>query len=388
MTPFAVLLLAAVQFVSGAPPTVPQSNLIYTYSTSNDQALPPLPPGFVRTLSFTFSPDEQWVAILVGARATSPHKPGVPIGSTLLLVPVPASASQTVRIDPGMPLRGTPLWSPDSQAVAVQGMPLTEAGALLEAGVPKVYNLQGRQLWTRPAAGAILGFLAPGRLLAYRLTKKGNLAGFDTVDIAADAVIPWIAEPHGRLAALDAAHHRVAVFADTGESRTVILDYPSGRILQSLKNHTVTLSNDGGNYGGGYPFQYFAENGRTLCTSETVGTFQTHPQCTDIDSGEPVAEFRRFQGGAPAAASTGGSRMVLSDLTWLPDRSGAYSFRGRVVWDFRTNSEVAAWGPPAPHVAWLGIPASITPIMPVAISATGAYVAESFGSGLRVYRIP
>ncbi len=269
--------------------------------------------------------------------------------------------------------------------MAVQGIPKTEAGALGEAGIPEVYDLQGRQLWSRPEAGAILGFLAPDRLFAYHLAKKGKLAGFDTVDIHTGVVTPWIAEPHGRVAALDPAGHRIAVFSDADESKTLILDYPSGRILQSLKNQTRVT----GGYPGGFPFQFFAEDGKTLCSVETIDRFDRHPTCNDVETGKPVAEFSR----------SAGWRDRLRQHQWLAHGAqrthlsagvgrAPIPFRGRAVWDFRTDSEVASWGPPGPQVAWLATQGSGVPITPVTISATGRYVAESFGTELRIYQIP
>ncbi len=75
MTRFAVLLLAAVQLVFGASPTPLQPKIVETYSTERELGLPSLPVGFVRTLSFSFSPDEHWIAVLAaGARAANPRK--------------------------------------------------------------------------------------------------------------------------------------------------------------------------------------------------------------------------------------------------------------------------------------------------------------------------
>jgi hypothetical protein len=58
MIRLAIFILAAVQLAAGdsRPPGPP----IYKYSSELDRALPQLPSGFVRTLSFSFSPDEQW----------------------------------------------------------------------------------------------------------------------------------------------------------------------------------------------------------------------------------------------------------------------------------------------------------------------------------------
>lgn len=83
----AIFILAAVQLAAGDP-RLPGPT-IYTYSIELDRALPKLPPGFVPTLSFSFSPNEQWFAVLVGAHGVIEiHAAGPVVGSTLLLTPV------------------------------------------------------------------------------------------------------------------------------------------------------------------------------------------------------------------------------------------------------------------------------------------------------------
>jgi hypothetical protein len=60
-------------------------------------------------------------------------------------------------------------------------------------------------------------------------------------------------------------------------------------------------------------------------------------------------------------------------------RTGALVFprSERVVWDFCSGIEVAAWE--VPQIAWTGH---------VAISSTGRYVAETAGALLRIYHLP
>jgi len=168
------------------------------------------------------------------------------------------------------------------------------------------------------------------------------------------------------------------VFPDSEGAKTLIVDYTTGKVVQSVKNQNQTTVTGPPCYSEGSgicdlntfvaPQAYFAENGRTLCEAARVGAFKNNPVCRDVDSGKTIAEFRGVDGGAPAGASTRASRMVLSKLN---------GSNGRVVWDFRSGDEVAAWGPSTGL-----LPAAL------AISPSGNYVAEALGDELHIYQIP
>ena len=49
--------------------------LIDLYQTQLDPDLPPLPHGYFHTLYFAFSPDDRWIAVVVGTRATDREQP-------------------------------------------------------------------------------------------------------------------------------------------------------------------------------------------------------------------------------------------------------------------------------------------------------------------------
>ncbi|MBZ5579932.1 MAG: hypothetical protein LAP40_25525 [Acidobacteriia bacterium] len=49
---------------------------------------------------------------------------------------------------------------------------------------------------------------------------------------------------------------------------------------------------------------------------------------------------------------------------------------------------VAAWEPPAPQVEWRSLQSAPPVETPVAISATGRYVAEGASTLLRIYELP
>ena len=99
-------------------------------------------------------------------------------------------------------------------------------------------------------------------------------------------------------------------------------------------------------------------------------------------SGRKIAQFDGFRGGAPAAASSYGSRLVLTRDIAFPRRGDALVFprAKRVVWDFRSG-EIAAWE--VPQIAYVS-----NILDHVAISSSGRYVAETVGDLLRIYALP
>lgn len=173
-----------------------------------------------------------------------------------------------------------------------------------------------------------------------------------------------------------------------GASKTLVVDHASKKVI-------LTRDNPSGSPAFGYPgfayqggaWQFFTESGRTLCSVGSVGTgnaeLDTTTECWDVDSGRKIAKFDGFPGGAPAAASSHGSRLVLTHDIAFPKRDTALVFpRGeRVVWDFRSGAEIAAWEvPQIAHSSHIQDH--------VAISSSGRYVAETAGALLRIYALP
>ena len=369
----AILIMIGSGLALAAPPlqALPPK-LIDIYRANSDPALPPLPSGFSHTVaSFAFSPDEQWIAVALSARAIQAGVTLIP-DRILLLLPLHPTDGRRVEIDPGA--RGGVLWSPDSESVVVQGI----TGRGYGHGAPRIYNLRGEMVWTGPLSGPLLGFIAPWRVLTRHIRADGRPAGFDTIDIRTSAVTPWRAPRQGQFAAIESRRGILAMFSDSEGSKTLIVDYATGKVVQSLKNQNQTTVTGPPCYDEGSgicdlntfvaPQVYFAENGRTLCEAAKVGAFKNNPVCRDVDTGRTIAEFRGIDGGAPASASTRASRVVLSKLN---------GYNGRVVWDFRSGTEVAAWGPVKGVLA-----------QAVAISPSGNYVAEALGDELRIYQIP
>lgn len=370
-TGITILALATAGLAAAVAANMPASapRLINRYESQRDADLPLLPSGFVRNMSFAFSPDDQWIAVVVGTRATDPEAPLLALPSTLLLLPVHPSEKQPVHINPGVPLWWEPHWSPGSDSVAVQAIRPTRTNPPDHSGTaPALYDLRGRLQWTGPPAGAIIGFVRPGVLLARHADGKAGSAGFDSIEVGTSALTPWPVSRHWRVEAASPDRQLVAVFSDSEGSKTLIVDYASGKVLQSVKNQ---LSWRGSRGISEPPAVYFAENGSTICFAPWLGEFQNHASCLDVDGGKTVGEFHHIQTGMPAQASAGGSRMLLSSF---------FPRSGNVVWDFRTGTEVATLKPPTDRFN--------SDSAPMVISSTGRYVALSVGDELRIYELP
>jgi len=373
MIAFAVAVLA----LAAPPPEAPPPKLIEIYRSPFDPELSPVPSGFRRTISLAFSPDERWIALVMGALTTDLRRaPALHLASTLLLLPLYPSQSPRVQISPGMPA-GEPKWSPDSGSLAVWAIPATQRDRYA-GGIAKLFDLSGKLLWTGPPTGPIVGFIAPGRLLAQHAKRKGRFSGFDTVDVRTSAVTAWpasgAASRHWYLVAMNPDRHLLAVFPDTEGSKTLIVDYATGKVLQSMNNQVDSSA---------APWVFFAEHGKTLCSAASPSAFSNHAICRDVDTGKTIAELKAIDGGEPADTSAGGSRMVVTKVNDFSGGDRTYS--GNVVWDFRSGAEIAAWAASGLQVR----PIFLSVVPPaVTISSSGRYVALQLGEEVHIYELP
>lgn len=371
-----------------------------------------LPVYIIQRLAF--SPDENWIAVTARIATAVLNKPGTPskvsiefnprsLKYRLFLVPLHKPPEQAVQIDPGIVPWFT--WSPNSDSVLVEGVQPDK-----RSGTAKLYNLRGESLWThlgpvRPQVisprpvGGIFGFIGSGHLLAYRIAPPGKSVWFDTLDLNDRMVSTWKVPKDWNIADISPDGRHLAVLSGKYATKTVLVDYDSKQTLQTWENP----SRVGPAFFGGFP-QYFVDGGKAICSigpargrygagagpDYTSGA--THAQCRDVETGVTIATFSPFLGGAPAAAAVRASRLVLTQATFLSQQDPAHVqyYGGRVVWDFRTNEEVAAWGPAAPKAASPNAPLFLrSPVPgPVAISPTGQFVAEGADNVLRIYAIP
>src|SRR5277367_3099111 len=109
-----MIVLLAAPLVSAPPPKLVREVDL------NQIVLPR--PGFTPSAALAFSPEENWVAIAVGTHLKDRRHQNVDQGSdSLLLVRLNGTADQTVQIHPGLNPVGSPVWSPNSGGVLVQG---------------------------------------------------------------------------------------------------------------------------------------------------------------------------------------------------------------------------------------------------------------------------
>jgi hypothetical protein len=383
----AMIVLLAVPLVSAPPP-----RLIREIDLNQTVVAPP---DFAPFAILAFSPDEKWLAIAVGANQVEHRKPdpNVDLGpsESLLLVPVNGTAGQQVQVSLGLRPNGNPAWSPDSATVLVEGFANNPVFPPADA-IAKLWDLKGDEILRREAPGlavgrtldlpfgGIFGFLDSKHLLARRNPVKGMPDAFETLDLQGRVVDTWMVPKHREVADISPARGLLAILTDDA-SKTLVVDHQSKKVILTKGNPVGFQGYGNASLHGRW--QYFTESGKTLCSVGSVGTgypaLDVPTVCWDVDSGRKVAQFHRFPGGAPAAASSRGSRLVLTRDIAFPIRGdGALVFPGteRVVWDFCSGAEVAAWEVPR------------TTGMNVAISSSGRYVAETAGTLLRIYELP
>jgi hypothetical protein len=386
-------LFAAQLVLAAAPPTAGQINAppprLLREIDLNQLIGPPagLPPAARSVTALACSPDENWIAAAVGLqRRKGKLKAGESaFESHLLILPLKSPPDHPVELDAGVPLtEGSLLWSPNSDALVGQDRFAPNAS---------LYSVRGQEFWKRdqphqhPLLGPwVIGFLDPGRALAQHITAKEKLDGFDTLDLQGQVVDTWAAPGKWTPAAISSDRHLLAVFSDDVRSKLLIVDYPSKKVLESSSNPTW-LYRDGGRSVSS--FWYFADSGNAVCAVGIAEIHDVHAQCWDVDSGQKMPEYERLPAGAPAAASSHASRVVLTQGWFLPSRNDPERLSGgRLVWDFRSGAEVAAWAPMTQPVVIHGEVQRFVQPAPVAISATGRYVVEGADGILRVYEFP
>ena len=344
---------------------------------------------------FAFSPDEKWLAVAVGPRPIEHPKPpkNVDLGPSeiLLLVPLDGTAGQPVPVNLGLHPTGNPAWSPDSASVLVEGFAKHRPGLPVDS-IAKLWDLRRDELLSRHGpgltgdgpVGGIFGFLDSTHLLARGIPAKGMPDAFETLDLQGRVVDTWTVPKHWQVADISPTRGLLAILTDR-DAKTLVVDHQSKKVILTRDNPNGFQAN--GNPGMYGRLQYFTESGKTLCSVGSIGTgisqVNTITECWDVDSGRRIAKFGGFPGGAPAAASSDASRLVLTHGLTIPRRDAGLVFPRceRIVWDFSSDSEIAGWEVPQIADSW-------STFDQVAISSSGRYVAENVGTLLRIYALP
>jgi hypothetical protein len=194
----------------------------------------------------------------------------------------------------------------------------------------------------------------------------------------------WILSQHGIVAGMNPDRNLLAMVSRDSH-KMLIIGYPSRKVVQTRINSTGIDRNVVPELT--IPKILFTESGKTLC-SVVSGVLErgAEAQCTDVDTDAMIAEFPRFPGGLPAVGSAHGSRLVLTQVSRFP-RVGDYAYGDRVVWDFRSGAEVAEWKTIGQILEVANPTSAIVQLAPIAISATGRYVAEGSNRVLRIYEV-
>ena len=338
----AVLAVAALNAAPPKPKLVREINLNAIIHESDGFA-----PSTHSVQALAFSPDEKWIAAGVGVH----YKPGtlqpMEFASHLVVIPLRDGAGPNLQIDPEVRITQDALiWAPDSTTIVISSAP-----------VPKWYSIPGGQLWKQgkpdPKLGGIRGFIDEHLGATYALQVGGSPAepyGAPRVVYIFDLF--WSHRrrmaPSGPLVnrLQNPDRHLLAVSEIPGSPKRpspIFCDYPGKKIVQELVARSSTVRVADLRRGRKQdPLRI-----RNLRTRHTP-----YPTCWDIDSGKEDCRVQGFSRRRPSFrqhSSIAHYPHSAFEMYFACTRSefDMHSYKGgdRIVWDSRTDKQIAEWVP-------------------------------------------
>jgi len=122
--------------------------------------------------------------------------------------------------------------------------------------------------------GGAYGFLDPEHLLARHVLATGKLAEFDVTDLRGQVIDTWNTPKSWLVRDIGPDRRILAVFPDDRAYKTLIVEYPSKKVVQSRVNPGVSglvpdLGAPGMNVDGRLGV-YFAESGKPFARSALI----------------------------------------------------------------------------------------------------------------------
>jgi hypothetical protein len=327
-----------------------------------------------------FSPDEHQLAIVVGM-----HSVAKSFTSHLLVLKTdtPATVIRESELEQGI-LPGEEdypvlLWSPDGDAVSVSGMIilLRDGGACSFA------------TWDVWLGGYLDNHTQIGRLTGAPVDREHPKSRFLLFGNHCDRGDVWTVEdawriddvsPHSGLALVRQSYLGHVGLFDPPRGATLLVDFLRRQVLRRWQADELL------------PHQVrFAEGGKTVCAAGGgVKQYAVPIRCLNVDTGKVIAEAPSVKDALGIVTAADSSRVVISQ--YRPDsddRPTTPVLERRIVWDFRTGQQIAAWRPefqkwryPIGTIGhWRGNP------FVFAISPTGRYIAEGGNGVLRLYEV-
>ena len=134
----------------------------------------------------------------------------------------------------------------------------------------------------------------------------------------------------------------------------------------------------------------FADHGRAMCGVRDSSDADKVPVlCWATATGQPIAEAPTVSGGKPFSVATQATRAVVSDYrrSRIPfSREYREVLKHRVVWDFGTGKELAAWYPDKQEYRISG-GKPFSSLFRFTISPDGRFLAEGGSGVVRIFRI-
>jgi hypothetical protein len=142
-------------------------------------------------------------------------------------------------------------------------------------------------------------------------------------------------------------------------------------------------------------FDYqFIDRGKEICSGDIPETLKSNDplECWSVATGKVVAKAGHIRGGAPLQTSADSTKVASTDYAvlmapWNED-GVEVRLKRRVIWDFRTGTEVTSWKPPIQkYISRYAVAKPTEDAFRFALSADGNLIAEGGNGVVRLYRI-
>ena len=335
-------------------------------------------PHTVNTIRF--SPDEQRLAVVVGM-----HPIEGSFTSHLLIVDTNEPGTENRQFElargvfPGEVDYPALLWSPDGGSITVSGV-------VIPLGGGKECSFDSWDAWL---GGYLDSHTLVGRLTPAHVDREhpnsrlvlfgSNCQREDIWSVDGAWLIQDVSPDRGLALVLQTYLGHVGLF-DPPKGETLLVDVRRKQVVRrwsatDLMPHQVR----------------FAEGGRTLCAAAGgVRRYAVPAQCVDVDTGKVIADAASVKRAWSIVPASESSRVVIGQYRPEPDDKPTTSVLDcRIVWDFRTNQQIASWRPEVQKWRypigsfrhWRSNPSVF------AMSPTGKYTAEGGNGVLRLYEI-
>lgn len=313
---------------------------------------------FVSAISF--SPDEQWIAVVAGTGGIS--------GGRLLVVSRERRAGDlrySGEIQSNSAGAGKIAWSSDGNTVVVGANP------------PLVVNLEDGRTCTLFSSGSDRSYLLGGFVSAGNIVTAESDGKTSRLVLYEPGCTPEMyRDLPAKVHSLETQASKGWVALSTGDNHLRIYDGKAGTVLKDWRRASSKQIG-------------FLSRGDVICEASLPTEARVGPNCWNVDN-EKDMRSPEIWGGVPFNGAQDGSVAVFTEGKYGFDpffETAKYGVKRGLAWDFNTGHEVFTWRPETQPCdaddLWGGcrIPAAF------ALSPSGSYFVEARSGQLRLYRV-